>query len=346
MPSLWGRRFTRRELEAATGHPSQAAGITRFTYDDGPARGMRAIEIDTGSGLVVWVHPDRALDIPRATFRGIPLGWRGSPGDTAPGLTDPTGLGLMRSLPGGLLFTCGLTNVGPPSEDAHGEALPIHGHVHSLPAAEVGAWSDWEGDDRVLRVAGRVTQARLFREKLEMTRTVTAVVGEARIVVEDAVRNAGFTPAPLMLLHHINLGAPLLAEGARVTVTSSRTVEWKAATPPPAADWQLMPAPQPGAGERVFFHDAQPDAHGWAEARLENAALTPLGLTGVAVRWRTAEEPRLWQWVFPASGEYVLGLEPTNAAAPGLKDALGAGQRILEPGETARMEIEVRVLPS
>jgi uncharacterized protein DUF4432 len=344
MAKLWGREWTRREIERRVGHPSQLGGITRLIHGDGPARGMRLFEIDTGSGLVFRVHPDRALDIPDARFRGIPLGWRSPTGDVAPAITEQRGVELLRSLPGGLLFTCGLTNVGPPSENEKGDPLPIHGHVHSLAATEVGAWCEWEGDDWVMRAVGRVTQARLFGEKLTLTRRITAILGEPRLTIEDTVRNEGFSPTPLMILHHMNLGAPLLSEEAQIAITADETVEWHVEEPTSPSDWQRFPAPQDGAGERVFFHRAAPDPQGRAEATLTNDTLAPLGLRGVRIRWATAEEPRLWQWVYPGSGGYVLGLEPTNAAAPGQQGALAAGQRVLEPGESAQMAIEVEVL--
>ncbi|NUP89909.1 MAG: hypothetical protein HUU25_08830, partial [Candidatus Sumerlaeia bacterium] len=53
-----------------------------------------------------------------------------------------------------------------------------------------------------------------------------------------------------------------------------------------------------------------------------------------------------WETVEIKGGVGLGELVVIDAAAPGLKDALGAGQRILGPGETARMEIEVKVLPS
>lgn len=293
MCTLWGRRWTRRELEARVGHPSQLGGIARLAYDDGPARGMRLIEVDTGSGLVFAVHPDRALDIPWATFRGVPLAWRSAPGDVHPALAEQRDCELLRALPGGLLFTCGLTNAGPATTVEPWGALPIHGHVHSLPATEVGAWTQWEGDDWVMRVTGRVAQARLNREHLTLTRRITATLGEPRLLLEDTIRNEGFRPTPLMVLHHMNFSAPLVSEEARVSVSSSDVRERHVEAPPQPADWQRLGPPRDGIDERVFFHTARPDEQGWAEATLVNETLAPLGLRGVRIRWLAAEEPRM-----------------------------------------------------
>jgi hypothetical protein len=194
-----------------------------------------------------------------------------------------------------------------------------------------------------MRISGRVTQARLMREHLTLTRTITAVLGEPRLRIEDVIRNAGFTPTPLMILHHMNLGAPLVSEEARVSVTTSHVEEWHVDLPSRSEDWQRLGPPRDGIDERVFFHTAKPDSGGWAEATLTNEALAPLGLRGIKIRWLTAEEPRMWEWVFLASGAYVLGLEPTNAMRPGLEDALARGQRILAPGETVKMAVEFEV---
>jgi hypothetical protein len=345
MPHLWGRDWTRRELEARVGHPSQMGGLTSLVHDGGSAHGMRIIQMDTGSGLVVWLHPDRCLDIPRAWFRGIPIGWRSPSGDVAPG-NDPAGdVHLLRSLSGGLMFTAGLTNVGPVSEDAGGIPLPQHGVVHSLAAEELQVWTEWEGDDWVMRVRGRVTETRLMREHLSLTRTVTARLGEPRIHIEDTVRNDGFQPSPLMILHHINIGAPVVSEGAEIAVSTANVEEWKRGHADDKS-WGRFPALQAGAPERVFFHAAAPDAEGWAEASVVNAETSAIGLHGVRVRWRSSEQPFFWQWMNAQLGECVLGLEPTNACAPGQRAALAAGQRVLEPGESAAFALEITPLPA
>lgn len=345
MAKIWGRDWTRRELEARIGHPSQLGGISRLAYEDGPARGMRLIEVNTGSGLVFSVHPDRCLDIPRASFKGIPIGWRSSVGDWAPAFTELRGVELGRTIPGGLLFTGGLTKCGPPCVGLDGNEIPLHGYAHSIPASEVGSWSEWESDDWVMRVTARVLDARLFGHHLELTRRITAILGKAKICIEDTIRNVGFKPSPLMVLHHCNFGAPLLSETARVSVTSNSVTEIGVDGPADEKAWRSFEPPLDGVGERVFIHEAAPDAGGWAEVRLENESLADQGLTGVRLRWQTKDEPKMWQWRLPASGEYVLGLEPTNAVSPkGQAEAVKAGQRILQPGESAHMELEFEVL--
>ena len=48
---LWGRNYTPAELRRYFGLMSPAAGIRRFTYDEGRAKGLAALEVKTGAGL-------------------------------------------------------------------------------------------------------------------------------------------------------------------------------------------------------------------------------------------------------------------------------------------------------
>ena len=76
------------------------------------------------------------------------------------------------------------------------------------------------------------------------------------------------------------------------------------------------------AVERVFEHV------GATWARLTNGRL------GVELTVRSSL-PRLWQWVQPASGLYVLGIEPANCSVLGRAHDIAAGRMpFLDPGES------------
>jgi hypothetical protein len=49
---------------------SQLGGTRPYELTDGWARKMRAIDVNTGSGLQYTVLPDRGLDISLASFKG------------------------------------------------------------------------------------------------------------------------------------------------------------------------------------------------------------------------------------------------------------------------------------
>src|SRR5512141_2170662 len=110
MPILYGRNWTPDELKRMVGTLDQLAGIRLVEYADGKARGMRAAEVWTGSGLSFTIWLDRGMDIGPASFEGKPLAFL-HPALGTPSQYEPDGLGWLRTFGGGLLTTCGLTHI-------------------------------------------------------------------------------------------------------------------------------------------------------------------------------------------------------------------------------------------
>ena len=95
----------------------------------------------------------------------------------------------------------------------------------------------------------------------------------------------------------------------------------------------------------MFEHALEPDGDGWAQATVTSPGA---GLE-LEVRWdaSAAALPRMHQWVQPAAGIYVLGIEPANCSVLGRAADREAGRLpTLGPGEerTTRLEIRVREL--
>src|ERR671919_2436324 len=109
----------------------QLAVATSSTVADGPARGCRALDLRVAGGIDVRILPDRGFDIGQAWFRGLPLSWISAVGESAP-LGSLTGTSWRQAFGGGLITTCGLRNVGAPSE-GHG----MHGAISHQRASEV-----------------------------------------------------------------------------------------------------------------------------------------------------------------------------------------------------------------
>ena len=125
MMNLYGENLLRSDLQKRVGDMSQIAGLRSSNRTDGTEKGVSSIDFYTGTGFTFTVLPDRGLDISTASYRGIPLCWRSSTGDVAPTFYEPSGNGWLRSFYGGLLTTCGMTNVGPANKD-EGEPLGLH----------------------------------------------------------------------------------------------------------------------------------------------------------------------------------------------------------------------------
>jgi hypothetical protein len=324
---------------------SQLAGIRAATLDDGSEAGVRALAVHTGSGLRFTVLPGRGLDIADAEWQGASLAWHSSTGITHPAFFEPQGLGWLRSFYGGLLLTCGLMNVGVPSED-EGEQFGLHGRVTSLPAKNVRYDAEWQGDDYVLWVKGKVRETRVFGENVLLTRTISTKLGSQSLTIEDVFENQGFAPTPLMVLYHINAGFPVLDEGSELLINSKITPRDAEAAQGVDVAKRGAP-PTPGFKEQVHQHQVMPSADGWATAALVNRHFNGGQGLGLCVRYRPDELPYFWQWRMVGEGTYVMGLEPANCPLMGRGEARRLGRLpLLAAGETRRHHLEIRVLTS
>jgi hypothetical protein len=215
MPQLWGREWSKQELENRVGELSQIAGVRLVEFSDGKGRGARAAEVKTGSGLSFTVLIDRGLDISTAEYNGKALAWRSMTEDDHPAYFEPEDLGWLRTFYGGLLVTCGMTYAGAPCED-QGRALGLHGRIYHTPAKNVYADAAWEGDRYRVWVRGKCQEAVVFGENLLLTREISAYLGESRLFVHDVVENVGHARTEHMVLYHINIGFPAVDEGSRL----------------------------------------------------------------------------------------------------------------------------------
>lgn len=339
---LYGREWTRRELEARVGRMEQIAGTERFVRDEGPEKGMAAIRVRTGSGLTYWVTPDKGLDISLAEVYGVPVSWSAGNGEPHPAYYDPRGTAWLRTASGGLLMTCGLTQAGSPGEDEFGP-YGLHGRIHHTPARQVSIRSDWEGGEYVMKVSGVLEETSIFGERLRLTRMIESRLGENRISIADRVENAGFRPTPHMMLYHFNFGFPLMAEDTVVYIPESDSKPRDRGMDLSVfRDWQ---APDPEHREQVYYHTPKK-----GDGRLSAFIFSPsfpanashgVGLT-VELEWDAVSLPRLVQWRMPGAGEHVLGLEPSNCWTQGRGAERENGTlRMLEPGETVDYRLDL-----
>jgi hypothetical protein len=336
---LYGRKWTRRQLEERVGRIEQIAGVQRFKQSEGPESGVEQIRVRTGSGLSFHVTPSKGLDISLAEYAGLPISWQSVNGDAHPAFYEATGKGWLRTASGGLLMTCGLTQVGNPGEDA-GETLGLHGRVHHTPARSVYATGQWIDDDYEMTVGGIVEETSIFGDCLQLSRKISSRLGENVIRIEDEVRNMGFKSSPHMMLYHFNFGFPLMAEQTKVIFNGDEPRPHEVGTPTSGyRDWQ---APDPSSKEQVYYHSSN-------EGRVD--IVNPLfpSIDGgapisVTLSWSTETLPRLVQWKMPGAGTHVLGIEPANCSVGGRGAEREAGTlKVLQPGESTNYKLELKV---
>lgn len=338
---IHGKKMAAAQLRQRIGHMDQVAGIRRMQFDEGRARPARAALFHTGSGLEFTVALDRGMDIASASFQGKAMGWRSTAGDVAPQYFEAEGIRWLRSYFGGLLTTCGLTNVGGPAPDSAVSGVGLHGRISNIPAEDVQVYQGWEGGEYLLRAQGTMRESVLFGEKLSLTRAVTAVLGGTRFRIQDTVVNEGFQETPFMLLYHCNIGWPALDEGSRVIAPSRQVAPRDATARDGAKDWSRIEGPSPGYAEKVYYHDMTPSADGSVTAAVVNSRFAEGHGFGVYVKYNAQQLPRFVQWRMLGAQDYVLGLEPCNCGVEGraVDEAHGL-LHSLKPGESRTFDLE------
>lgn len=249
--------------------------------------------------------PERALDCGAASFGGVPIAWRSGNGDAiVPG-------DWRASWGGGLVTTCGLRNVGAPSE-----GFGLHGDVSFQPARGVTE------TERVVRgtvVDGDLVLEREWRLDGDVVRLL------------DVCRNEGVTSEPAPFLYHVNFGPPLWGPGARLAAIGAAPHHAVIPRDHDAAvhlaTWHV--APEASAGpERVYEHVPPP----------RSVTVTGAGIA-VTVRWGGLD--RLHQWIDPELG--ALGIEPANCSVLGRAADRAEGRLpVLEPGRERVTWLEIQ----
>ena len=342
MPTLWKTPYTREELLSRVGSMDQVGGARRLRWEEGPEDAMLAAEMRTGTGLNLWVTPTRGLDVAHAEYNGIPLAWRSRTGDVHSAYFESPGMGWLRGFFGGLITTCGLTYLGAPSTDRD-EELGIHGRISYTAARNVLVDNEWDGDDYIMRVQGRLTESTVFGHTLILTRRIWARLGESRFFVHDSVENRGRNPSPFMLLYHMNVGFPLVHRDSHLLLPTEHVEPRDAAAQVGSDVYDRFEDPDPDYAERVYFHTMKPNADGHVHAAIVNPGIGD-GI-GMYVRYDPLELPCFTEWKMMNSDEYVVGLEPGNCLPLGRAVERSEGRlRYLEPGEVQEFHLEVGVL--
>ena len=328
-----------REVLQKVGNMHQLADVVPVTFQDGRAQRMDGWMVKNGM-LQFTVMKDKCLDLAELSYRGIGLNFLSKPGLQGRNHYDTNGQEALRSIMGGMLFTCGLENICPPyhTED---KDYPMHGRIRTTPAEHTGVQTQWTEDGYEMSIHGEMREAELFGENMVLRRTITTRWPQKEIHIQDVVENQGFRPEPMMLLYHFNIGYPLLDEGTEIILPTRKVIPRDAAAEPHVADWNRMQAPIDNEPEYVFIHDLEADAQGNAFAAVLN---DKLGL-GVCITFAKKNLPYFMQWKSLASGDYVLGLEPANSSVYGRAYYEERGDlHKLEPFQSETMQLTLRIL--
>lgn len=328
-------------------NPLQVGGIETAILDNGPGKGTRIAWVNTGAGLRYKVVLDRGLDIADAFYNANGLAWISHLGVVAPSPTGYRGIEWLNGFGGGLLTTCGLDHVGGPESDEQGDR-GLHSQFSGLPATIESIIQPDPLRGRLdMQITGIVKQSRPLGTQLVLRRTLSGKLGEPAIRIHDEVINHGNTPAPHMLLYHMNLGWPLVDEGVDICWQGAwesregvdKAKIFKEGQPfrkgsPPLSD-------HVGAGEEAAFIDVTADDEGKCCCGIHNPHI---GIA-LAIEFNKAQMPWLTNWQHWGPGEYVVGLEPGTHPPIGQAKARKNGSLIwLAPRERREYELVVRVM--
>ena len=338
---ILGKQYTLREFRRRVGNMDQIAGIRLVQLDDGNERPTRAAIIHTGSGLEVTVLLDRCLDIPSASFCGKAMGWRSTTGDVGPQYYEAEWLRWLRSYFGGLVTTCGLMNVGAPTEESGLLGTGLHGRIGNTPARNIKVTQEWQGNDYVLSITGAMRETVVFGENLTLTRTVSTKLGERRFWIHDVVTNQGFKKTKYMLLYHCNIGWPALDGGSEMISPSRFVAPRDAEAEDGKKNWYKMDPPIHNYAEKCYYHDMAPARDGSVTVALVNDGFERGEGFGVYVKYNKKELPRFVQWKQMGEQDYVIGFEPCNCGVEGRHiDEEQGLLHALNPGQSKSVTLE------
>ncbi|HYA21797.1 MAG TPA: aldose 1-epimerase family protein [Thermoproteota archaeon] len=343
MNTLYGKECS-KDILKLVGRIEQVGGVRLIRLDQGLEAGVRVAQVRTGTGFGFSVLLDRGMSISDAEYRGAAIGWKSQTGDVGPSYYDPRGTEWLRGFFGGLLTTCGLTWAGAACTD-EGTDLGLHGRGAFLPAETVNAMGEWAGDRYVIRVEGRVREARVFGPNMVLTRKIETELGSNRMMIEDTLTNEGWSDTPLMILYHFNIGFPVLDNGARLISTSMRYVPRDKDAWERHEEFSEFGPPEPSFREKVYFHDVAVDNEGYAYTGIINEKFDRGKGIGVSLKFRKDQLSRLIEWKMVGEGEYVVGMEPSNCLVMGrAKEREWNTLQVLRPGESKKIQIELDVL--
>ena len=290
----------------------QTASIRRYELTEGKERGLRVLDCDNGK-LRFLLNESKALDVMQLYHEGQNISFVSKNGFT---MRETS---FEKRFEGGMVYTCGLDSLGGR------EGYELHGTLHNIPARIVRA----ECSEAGIAVEAEIADTALFEKNLLLKRKVYTAVGADTLEISDTLVNRGDNEEEYCLLYHVNVGYPMLDEGAYLQAKVSKVQ--------PRTPWaeknmsvrDKMSAPKAGQEEMCYF--LQLDA---PEISLVNEKAGKK----FTLKWSADTLPHFVQWKSMANGDYALGLEPCTTVLDG-----GFAYRKICPQEHIKFCLSVRV---
>ena len=282
----------------------QIASLRRYELTEGAERGLRVLDCDNGK-LRFLLNESKALDIMQLYHEGQNVSFISKNGFTA--WETP----FASRFEGGVLYTCGSDSVGAR------EGYELHGSHHNTPARVTRA----ECSEAGILVEAEMSETELFGKNLVFRRRVFSAVGSDALEICDTLENRGAREEAYCLLYHVNVGYPMLNEGAELVDDAEEVIPRTPWAAEHLAERRQMGVSVDNEEEMCYFLRLKTPA-----VSLVNKAL---GKT-FSLAWSGDTLPYFVQWKSMASGDYALGLEPCTTELDDrfVYKKIGAGERV------------------
>lgn len=262
----------------------QVASIRRYTLTEGREKGLDVLDCDNGK-IRFLLNVSKACDIMQLYHEGQNMSFVSKNGFTKREIP------FLRRFEGGMLYTCGLDSVG--GRDGY----ELHGTLHNIPAEIVRA----ECNESGIVVETIIRDTALFGKNLVLTRKVSTTIGGEEVRIEDVLCNEGYTEEQYCLLYHINVGYPMLDDGAKIIAEIEGYAPRTAWAKQNETTMYEMNAPTPNQEETCYFLNLKKP-----KITLVNEKIGKK----FTVSYSGDTLPYFLEWKSMASGDYALGLEP------------------------------------
>lgn len=265
----------------------QVASLRRYTLSEGKAKGLDVIECDNGR-IRFLLNVSKACDIMQLYHNGQNMSFVSKNGFTK---REPA---FANRFEGGMLYTCGLDSIG----DREGYA--VHGTLHHIPAEITRV----ECNENGILVEATVRDTALFGKNLVLRRRIISAIGSEELSLEDTLINESYRDEEYCVLYHINMGYPMLDEGARIVASVERCeprTEWAEKNRDTA--FEICEA-VPNMEETCYFIKLSEPRISLVNERIGKK---------LTVSYSGDTLPHFIEWKSMASGDYALGFEPCTA---------------------------------
>lgn len=291
----------------------QVASIRRYTLTDGVGKGLDIVDCDNGK-IRFLLNVSKACDIMQLYHEGQNMSFVSKNGFTK------RETHFLNRFEGGMLYTCGLDSVG--GRDGY----ELHGTFHNIPAEIVRA----ECDETGVVVEAIIRDTALFGKHLVMKRKISSNIGGDSVTLEDTLINEGYKDEEYCLLYHINVGYPMLDDGAKIVADVESYTPRTAWAKQNEATMYVMSGAVPNQEETCYFLKLNTPQISLVNEKIGKTFT--VAYSGDALSCFV-------EWKSMACGDYALGLEPCTTEL----DA-NFTYNIIKPQEQISFFVKIAVL--